>query len=138
MAAAGGGSSSSGHGGGGGASSSSSKPDHYGALGVDSGADADAIRKAYKKLCLKYHPDKAAGSSESEKEQAQKKFLEVQKAYEVLSDASQRRLYDAERSRRGGFGGFGGFGGRYGGSFGGFGEDDLFGAFGRGRQGSRR
>ena len=94
-------------------------------------ADADAIRKAY----LKYHPDKVAGSSESEKEAAQKKFLEVQKAYEVLSDASQRRLHDAERSRRGGFGGFGGFG-RSG--FGGFGEDDLFGAFGRGRAGSRR
>ena len=53
----------------------------------------------------------------------------------VLSDASQRRLHDAERSRRGGFGGFGGFG-RSG--FGGFGEDDLFGAFGRGRAGSRR
>ena len=133
-----GGSSSSGsHGHGGGISStSSSKPDHYHALGVEPSADADAIRKAYKKLCLKFHPDKAAGNSACERDAAQARFLEVQKAYEVLSDASQRRLFDAERSR--GRSGLGGFGARsYG--FGSFGEDDLFSAFGRGgRPGSRR
>ena len=51
-------------------------------------------------MCLKFHPDKAG---ESEKDAAQKKFLEVQKAHEVLSDTLQRRTYDDERSRsRGG------------------------------------
>ena len=131
-----GGSNSSGSHGQGISSTSSSKPDHYQALGVEPSVDADAIRKAYKKLCLKFHPDKAAGNSTAEREAAQKKFLEVQKAYEVLSDASQRRIFDAERSR--GRSGFGGFGARnYG--FGSFGEDDLFSAFGRGgRPGSRR
>ena len=58
-------------------------------------------------------------------DRAQKAFLEVQKAHEILSDPSQRRTYDAEQSRRtrGGFGSFGGFG------FGGRSEDDLFSSF---------
>ena len=90
----------------------------------------DEIRKAYKKMCLKLHPDKISpDASDAERKAAQDKFLAVQKAYEVLSDTLQRRTYDAERSRsRGGFG----FG-RYGGfGFGGGPDDDLFGGFYRG------
>ena len=80
----------------------------------------------------------AGGGSEREKEAAQKKFLEVQKAHEVLSDTLQRRMFDTERSRGRGFGGFGGFG-RSGGGFGFSNEDDLFSAFyGRNGTGSRR
>ena len=81
-------------------------------------------------MSIKFHPDKMASSSEREKEQAQKKFLEVQTAHDVLSDALKRRTYDAERSRsRGGFG-FGGLGRGFGGGGSGFGhEDDLFSAF---------
>ena len=86
-------------------------------------------QKAYKKLCLKFHPDKAGGRSEADKEAAQKRFLEVQKAYEVLSDAQLRRTFDAERSRasRSGFG-LGGVG-RYGSSFSFGNDEDLFAAF---------
>ena len=76
----------------------------------------------------------AGGGSEREKEAAQKKFLEVQKAHEVLSDTLQRRMFDTERSRGRGFG-FGGFG--RGGGFGFSNEDDLFSAF-YGRNGSGR
>ena len=73
-------------------------------------------------------------SSDAEKQKAQQKFLEVQKAYEVLSDTLQRRTYDATRSRSRGFGG--GFGGR---GFGFGSEDDLFSAFyGRAGGGGRR
>ncbi|KOO25985.1 DNAj-like subfamily c member 7 [Chrysochromulina tobinii] len=62
-------------------------PNHYEVLGVEPSADADAIRKAYKKLCLKFHPDKHASSPMAEKAKAQDAFLAVQKAYDVLSDA---------------------------------------------------
>ena len=85
-------------------------------------------------MCLKFHPDKAG---ESEKDAAQKKFLEVQKAHEVLSDTLQRRTYDGERSRsRGGGFGFGGFS-RGGNGFGFGNEEDLFSAF-YGRTNGRR
>ena len=117
-------------------SASAGKPDHYACLGVEPSASADEIRKAYKKLCLKFHPDKAAGGSEGERAEAQKRFLEVQKAHEVLSSNLERRTYDAERSRSRGFG-FGGF--ARGGGFGFGNEDDLFSAFyGRGGSGRTR
>ncbi len=66
----------------------SKQRDYYEVLGVDRGASADAIRKAYRKLARQYHPDvnKAADAS--------KKFSEVQEAYDVLSDAEKRKAYD--------------------------------------------
>ena len=50
---------------------------------------------AYRKMCLKMHPDKFASHSEEEKEKAEEKFKEIQQAYEVLSNETQRRLYDS-------------------------------------------
>lgn len=63
--------------------------DYYEVLGVSRSASADEIKKAYRKLAMKYHPDRNAGDSESEE-----KFKESSEAYEVLSDSSKRRIYD--------------------------------------------
>ena len=80
--------------------SSISNPDHYIILGVEPSADADAIRKGYKKMCLKYHPDKLdTNALTPEKEAKKKRFLEIQQAYEVLSDPAKRRSFDATRTR---------------------------------------
>lgn len=76
--------------------------DYYEVLGVSSSATTDEIKKAFKKLAVKHHPD--AGGDEV-------KFKEISEAYEVLSDKDKRREYDQMRSFGGGFG-FGGFGGR--------------------------
>ncbi len=81
--------------------------DYYQLLGVDRSADADEIKKAYRKLAVKYHPDKNNGSKESEE-----KFKEITQAYEVLRDADKRAMYDryGEQGIRGGpAGGQGGF-----------------------------
>lgn len=64
--------------------------DYYSVLGVSRDADDDALKKAYKKLALKWHPDRNANS----KELAEKKFKEVAEAYEVLSDKDKRAIYD--------------------------------------------
>ncbi|XP_014427586.1 sterile alpha motif domain-containing protein 13 isoform X1 [Pelodiscus sinensis] len=63
---------------------------YYDILGVQRNASADDIKKAYRKLALKVHPDKNPGNREA----AKKKFIEVSKAYEVLSDAKKRDVYD--------------------------------------------
>lgn len=103
----------------------SDKRDYYDVLGVDKSADQNAIKKAYRKLALKYHPDKNPDDKEAEE-----KFKEVNEAYEVLSDEEKRKKYDQY-----GFAGvdpnfqegFGGGYGNYGGGFGGgFNMDDLF------------
>jgi molecular chaperone DnaJ len=86
--------------------------DLYNILGVEKGADDKAIKAAYRKLALKWHPDKHKGD-----EAAEKKFKEINGAYEILSDAQKRQQYDTFGSA-GGPGGFGGGGG--GGGFGGF------------------
>ena len=89
--------------------------DYYQALGVNKSASADEIKKAYRKLALQYHPDRNKGKD------AEGKFKEVTKAYEVLSDPQKRQTYDQfghaafEGASAGGFGGpgqgpFGGFG----------------------------
>lgn len=100
--------------------------DFYATLGVPSDADADAIKKAYRKLSRKYHPDVNAGD-----EAAELKFKEVGEAYSVLSDTEQRQQYDAIRSMTHG-------GARFapgaGGSAAGF-EDLLGGLFGQGAAG---
>ena len=113
-----------------------SKRDYYEVLGVAKGASADEIKKAYRKLAVKYHPDKNPGNKEAEE-----KFKEAAEAYAVLSDADKRAKYDqfghagvdgAGPDFSGGFGdlndilndlfggGFSGFSG-FGGGFGGFG-----------------
>ncbi len=110
------------------------KRDYYEVLGVDKGADDAAIKKAYRQLAKKYHPDMNPGDAEAEK-----KFKEASEAYAVLSDPEKRRQYDqfghAAFDGTGGAGGFGGF------DFSGADMGDIFGdifgdLFGGGR--SRR
>ncbi|NJL32061.1 MAG: molecular chaperone DnaJ [Phycisphaerales bacterium] len=67
----------------------SSKRDYYEVLGVEKSASADDIKRAYRKLALKYHPDRNPGDAESEK-----KFKEAAEGYEVLSDPEKRQRYD--------------------------------------------
>ncbi len=64
--------------------------DYYKILGVDKNASQDEIKKAYRKLAVKYHPDKNQGNKEAEE-----KFKEIGEAYEVLGDAEKRKKYDA-------------------------------------------
>lgn len=84
------------------------KRDYYEVLGVDRGADEATIKKAYRGLAKKYHPDMNPGDAEAEK-----KFKEASEAYAVLSDPEKRRQYDqyghAAFDGTGGAGGFGGF-----------------------------
>src|SRR5579884_3132236 len=99
-----------------------SRPDYYKVLGVGKGASDEEIKKAYRKLARKYHPDRNAGDK-----QAEERFKEISQAHDVLSDPEKRKAYDRGT---GPFGGFGGTGGFDPGSFsGGFGDilSDLFG-----------
>ena len=111
------------------------KRDYYEVLGVSRGASEDEIKKAYKKMARKYHPDLNPGDKTAEE-----KFKEVNEAYEVLSDADKKARYD----QYGHAGvdpnfGAGGFGGGFDGSFD-FGDlGDIFGSFfGGGFGGGRR
>lgn len=130
---------------------STEKRDCYEVLGVERGAEEGVIKKAYRKLAVKFHPDKNPGDHEAEE-----KFKEITEAYEILSDANKRAQYDqfghqafAPGGRGGGFGGgmgggidleealrtfmgaFGGGGGGGGGSI----FDDFFGGGGGGGRG---
>lgn len=103
------------------------KRDYYEVLGVDKKASADEIKKAYRKIAIKYHPDRQGDKSEKEKAEAEEKFKEAAEAYSVLSDDKKRQQYDQF-----GFDGpnmGGGFGGGFGGA-GGFSMDDIFSMFG--------
>jgi molecular chaperone DnaJ len=119
--------------------------DYYAVLGVDKNASADEIKKAYRQMALKYHPDRNPGNKEAEE-----KFKEAAEAYDVLSNPDKKARYDqfgdAGLNNSGqGFGGASGgfsmqdifdrfgdiFGGAFGGSYGSSGDDgNPFGAFG--------
>jgi molecular chaperone DnaJ len=78
------------------------KRDYYEILGVQKGASAEEIKKAYRKVAIQFHPDKNPGNKESEE-----KFKEAAEAYEVLSDSEKRAQYDRFGHRKPGGGGFG-------------------------------
>ncbi|HOB64962.1 MAG TPA: DnaJ domain-containing protein, partial [Clostridia bacterium] len=87
---------------------------YYEILGVSKDASADEIKSAYRKLAKKYHPDLYTNATESQKAEAEKKFKEVQYAYDVLSDPQKKAAYDQYGSEDGPMGGGGfsqGFGG---------------------------
>lgn len=113
------------------------KRDYYDVLGIDRNADEKTIKKAYRKLAKKYHPDTNAGNAD-----AADKFKEVNEAYDVLSDPKKKKMYDqfghaafeagADPGAGAGAGGFGGFQGGGNGSyqefhFNGENMDDIFG-----------
>ena len=120
------------------------KRDYYEVLGVDKSASADEIKKAYRKLAVKYHPDKNPGDKEAEE-----KFKEAAEAYSILSDADKKAKYDqfghagvdgAAPDFSGGFGNLNDilndlFGGAFGGGFGGF--SGFGGGFGGGQRQQR-
>ncbi len=110
------------------------KRDYYEVLGVSRRADADAIKKAFRKLALKYHPDRNPGDAEAEA-----RFREASEAYQVLSDPEQRAKYDRfghaafEGTAAGGFDFGAGFEDIFGDIF-----NEFFGMPGRGRARARR
>ncbi|MBP7253009.1 MAG: molecular chaperone DnaJ [Alphaproteobacteria bacterium] len=94
------------------------KADYYEQLGIAKDADADTLKKAYRKLAMQYHPDKNPGDHKAEA-----KFKEINEAYAVLSDEQKRAAYDRfghSAFEQGGAGGFGGF------DFGSAGFADIF------------
>jgi molecular chaperone DnaJ len=107
-----------------------SKRDYYEVLGVSQSASEKEIKKGYKRLAMKFHPDRTQGDKEKEEQ-----FKEVKEAYEVLNDSEKRSMYDQHGHAAfeqghggGGHGGFGGGGGSFDDIFG-----DIFGGGGRGR-----
>src|SRR5215831_2545229 len=111
-----------------------SKRDYYQVLDVPRSATEAEIKKAYRRLAMKLHPDRNPGDKQSEES-----FKEAKEAYEVLTDSQKRAIYDQH--------GHAGLDGHRGGGPGGFGGADVFGdifgdvfgdIFGTGRRGSRQ
>lgn len=90
--------------------------DYYEILGVSKDADSDEIKKAFRKLALKYHPDRNAGDKEAEE-----KFKEINEAYQVLGNDERRQTYDRYGKE--------GLNGAFGNDFGGFDFGDIFDTF---------
>ena len=117
------------------------KRDFYDILEIQKGANADEVKKAYRKMAIKYHPDKNPGDKAAEE-----KFKEAAEAYEILSNPEKKQRYD--QYGHAGVGNNGGFGGGGGQGFGGMNMDDIFSQFGDvfgghfggggGRRGGRR
>ena len=119
-----------------------SKRDYYEILGVGRNASADELKKAYRQMAIKYHPDKNPGDSKAED-----KFKEAAEAYEVLSSPEKKARYDQYGHQgMGGNGGGGGHGGmnmddifsQFGDVFGGGGFEGFFGGGRGGRSGQRQ
>lgn len=121
----------------------STKRDYYEVLGVDKNASEAEIKKAFRKMVLKYHPDR----NRDNPKEAEEKMKEVNEAYSILSDPKKKAQYDqfghaafdgTAGAGAGGFGGFGGF--SQGGGFDGFGDifDMFFGSGGGPRGGARK
>ena len=125
------------------------KRDYYEVLGVSKNATDAELKSAYKKMAIKYHPDRQVGKSDEEKKAAEEKFKEAAEAYDVLRDPQKRQQYDQYGFNGPQFSGASGFGGgasmsmddifsMFGDIFGGHGDDGPFGSFfGGGRQGGR-
>ena len=110
------------------------KKDYYEVLGIDRNAQEEDIKKAYRRLAKKYHPDVNPGDNNAES-----KFKEINEAYEILSDPQKKARYDKfghSAFEQGGFDGFGGFGDF---DFGGIGDifESFFGGSGFSRRSSR-
>lgn len=125
------------------------KRDYYEVLGVSKNATDAELKNAYKKMAIKYHPDRQVGKSDEEKKAAEEKFKEAAEAYDVLRDPQKRQQYDQYGFNGPQFSGASGFGGgasmsmddifsMFGDIFGGHGDDGPFGSFfGGGRQEGR-
>ena len=72
----------------------SKRKNYYKILGVDKNAGETEIKKAYRKSAIRFHPDKQAGKTEQEQEEAEKQFKEIGEAYSILSDTAKRQRYD--------------------------------------------
>ena len=109
------------------------KQDYYETLGVQRAVSADALKKSYRKLAMKFHPDRNPGD-----QAAENRFKELSEAYEVLSDGEKRAAYD--RFGHAAFDGAGGSGAGFGFTASSFADvfDDLFGDFMGGRRGGGR
>jgi len=102
-----------------------SKKDYYKVLGVEKSATEDDIKKAYRKLALKWHPDKNSQTPEK-KAEAEKRFKEISEAYAVLSNPDKKRQFDLGSDPNDPTGGAGNFSGNFGGGFdGGFDAGDI-------------